>query len=1661
MAPPKAVQQQGLLAQLRNVCKGLGLEKVLATSWNGLREAASAFTLDLSIDIEHISVQKLEALTRSLELASTPEFGTELWEWLAKPVEGSQECVPRVRALLVILGQVCGTSNELIGAAGAAYFALLMADGADQQWSVLFQPGILRQILRAFRCLRRGDLKPKKERRDNERVDDGTADSIMEEGSGEGDKGKEEDVAGGMHAKEALELLRKLSVFFLQRGMGSSVEAGALVVEELAVLMVRPSEETVARHAASALSALVARAGNPDDIRRVAAASIRATMPAVLMTQERLNAFQGTIPRPLQQARIVTLSFWCGLIRSHPELLSPQEHQATPIVDEVQEDDGGSLPKKRGRRKGQDKRATEDDQNASDADGGNGEEPSDDKLDVEADAEGGGEVGCDAEKKVRRRRPRGSGMNDPILAVLELVCILTPDRSEWRSYAADSVMTLLSHAADVERQLEMIECVNTAARRRASVKTKDPTWNREMELNDGDEAPQPLALPICEGTDALAEGALVAPLDSEPRIVPETPSSSERFIAFLERILESERTSSRVLATELAVTSLERSGQLARRGAEDARVELVRKLLMALLSRCADGVPTVRSRALCGVSSALQNLARPGTFSQLLGKITLQCAHPQYLNLPGMFRAAAADEKPTVRRASLTLFDAVVPLLCDPMGLSDEQVALFFDGKVLASLSADESIMVRKAAISSLALLLRTCPFAKTVCQLWVQNVLPLVLDVETSVVERALDELEATVLNPIAESTTCMRAKNEVALLPAVLQQLDSEATEYLQRGLKLLAVRNEGKLPRKFVGALFQWVQECMRPLPLQAWPLAVWSMLEEVTSIDKAGGALAHFDLILDAWRLFSSPVPVEGKRIRIKQGGLGGLEESGYTGGGQAASGPSEGLLGTKILRVLDNLVLAVPEDQMEDLMGSLCAALASFAAPTCMIRALMCTIERIEDAWKARKVYAQRAQERAAWRSSFLKSIQGMLTEYVTANTGAEAAASITPRRLCGALFTLGELAMMDISVISQGVITQVQTIATNTIWRNGERVETDARARGHAFAALGKFCLRKDVLAKKSVELLVLHLNPGESLVVRNNVLVVLGDICSKYTSLVDRFVPHMTDLFRDPGDLLRKQAAMIMASLLSEDFIKFRGLIMLHLLRKQAAMIMASLLSEDFIKFRGLIMLRFIYLLGDPSDAVCNFVECLFARILHSRNATMFSQNFLDVICALNAWHGLANFQGAHGNEDFSLLGSSSRRAKIYRFMLTLMSNDQKFNVCAQIVTTLLAAFVDAEEKIDLPVTTDEPAGQALSDGLALLCCKEMASVLPHKLMSNDQKFNVCAQIVTTLLAAFVDAEEKIDLPVTTDEPAGQALSDGLALLCCKEMRICFTTQRAGQDEDGEADGTGDKAGAEAARGVLSSILKRNMCENIVPVLIQLKNLMEARHSPFLRQLRHCLREILRDFKDDLKTMLAGDAQLANEIAFDLQNPNEEDAQCGDNSVAKESIEKLPLTNFGGASRRVSLASMMKTPGKNTVPLADICEAAATEVAVLSHQVADSPCPSSVIPKARHGSMDSVKKSSMGAAVEASPRPLIRRSSHAATPTRERAVVGSPQHVPSLPVAEMHGASQDVLGFDKLLQDDAMTTAAAPSPSSAAAVQQGGGKRRRHNTQAVEIAAV
>lgn len=1323
------------VAQAKALCNRLQLHQVKPSSWELLRQAECALFLDLQADVEHCSASMLHALDQAITAVAAES--AELWDWLILPASDEDSSLPRLRALLVLLGQACSSGGELAAAAGSAYMSLLAVQGADQQWSILFQPAIFRQILVTLRALRRGDLKPK---RDTEDLPMDAEDVSMEADA--------KDSGSHIPFDEAFLLLSSLSTFLHQRGFGSSLEAHDFCLDELAALMLRPAEERVAREASASLAFLVARS---DDVRKVAAAAMRAVMPAVLMTQERGVVCQTGIPKPLQQGRAVSLNFIRMLMRSHPELLQPQ---ATSIHVEVLKDAEDERPRKRAKK----------------AEEGEG--------DIEAAAEDDEE---EEKPSSRRRRPRGCGIDDPVVAFLELICYLTPDRSEWRTSSADSVLTLLVEAADVERQIALAaRSEERIASRRLPGKTKDPAWERQQE----DSASYPL--PLQDGS--AVEGAIVA--TSEDGCSAQA-SAVDRFLSFLEKMLENERVACRVLATEVAVAAVERSGRLARWSSKDSHGELVKRLMLALVRRSVDAVPTVRTRALNGVAAALQFLARFGDSGQLLRHVALEKGHSQYVDLASLFKAASSDEKPTVRRAALFFFDAALPLLSAPLGLDGARVGSFFEVELMHSLSADESVLVRKSSVSSVALLLRSCPLP-FVCQLWVRSVLPLILDVEGSVSDRALDELEAAVIAPIAETNQA---------LPLVLSYLDSEATEYLQRGLRLLAKRNDGQLPKRFVTSLMSIAKDCVRLRPPYEWPTLVWSMLEEIATMDRSNGM--ELDFVMKAWLQLAAPAKAS-TNASFAEG--------------------RDSILGTKVLRVLEQLVHLAAKDQSAVLLQSIKDQLFSMEAPASLIRAMMCLLQKVEDTSKNKKLAA--SNPKGGWMAAMAKAVQASLADAVRGEL------PVNTSRLASCLFTLGELAMVDASIISESIVAQVQTIATNTIWREGQRIDVDATIRGHAFAALGKLCLKKESLAKKSVELLVLHLNCNESFIVRNNVLIVLGDLCAHYTSLVDRFVPYLTNLLRDQNQLLRKQATMILA----------------------------SLLAEDYIKLRGSILLRFLYVLSDPSDHVRGFAECVFARILHQRNSMMFSQNFLDVICALNGWAGLTSFQAATGNEEFCLQRQPGRRAMIYKFMLALMSS--------------------------------------------------------------DQKFNVCAQIVTTLLAAFVDSEDKIDLPATVASAGGQALSDGLALLCCKEMRICFTTQRASQDDEEIADG--DKSKVEAARGVLSSILKRNMCENIVPVLVQLKNLMEAKHSPFLGQLRHCLREILRDFKDDLKVMLACDPQLAAEIAFDLQ----------EQASSEKSEPKPLLPALNGGSRRVSLGRMMKTttPCRATAtPIADVCHGLVT----------------------------------------------------------------------------------------------------------------------------------
>ena len=61
---------------------------------------------------------------------------------------------------------------------------------------------------------------------------------------------------------------------------------------------------------------------------------------------------------------------------------------------------------------------------------------------------------------------------------------------------------------------------------------------------------------------------------------------------------------------------------------------------------------------------------------------------------------------------------------------------------------------------------------------------------------------------------------------------------------------------------------------------------------------------------------------------------------------------------------------------------------------------------------------------------------------------------------------------------------------------------------------------------------------------VRNNILVALADLCTRYTGLVEPHVGRLAACLRDPCVLIRRHALLLLATLLSRDFLKWRGLL-------------------------------------------------------------------------------------------------------------------------------------------------------------------------------------------------------------------------------------------------------------------------------------------------------------------------------------------------------------------------------------------------------------------------------------------------------------------------------------------------------------------------------------
>jgi condensin-2 complex subunit D3 len=1234
-------------------CCDLGQVPVVA--WEALREANSTFKLDLDINVDHVTPETFTNLATSLRGFKNSCSSTGFWDWLCLSTDDTQmhpcqaddlPTLSRAKALVVMLGHTLGCSTpecaSMAPAAGVVYLTLLEIDGAAQFWGTLFQPVIFHQL---FRIL----IVPLSREGSRSSASGTSGSRILMEGSRilirpASDEGEESGVANGVEAEE---ILGKVEGNLTNI---SSEEARALL-EILVDFLRQPDIQRQWQNSPEVVSMVVARLGQllsrpvDEGVASVAAKSLCALVAgaADVGANELRRTATAVLRVSLPGVLMLPHTVYGSGMQQYVVVAFAQQVRliALRLVTETIESHPELLA-----------------------------------------------VGSRSE----------AGMDDPVLAALQLMCVQCPDRAEFRSAAAESFAIVLVAAAR-------------------------------------------------SNTDG-------------------SKTFVKRTVASLEGLLSCDRASWRGIAAEAATAALLRSDELTAEGDGVLRAQLDTRLLAVLVQRCQDMASTVRARALGGVATAMLSLTNYPEGLEVLKNILLAKEQHPRIDLGRLFEEATMDEKAIPRRAGLVFFDTSVQVLRS-LKIEGRSIASFFNLDAITRLAGDESVLVRKSAISSLSLLLRECPSGK-LPSMWVNHVLPLALDPEAGVAEKAFADIDTLFLGPLSTYWAEGDSMERVNVLLQAIQK-DPEMIEYLKRVLACLVRRQQGTSLQSLTTSLLHLAKKAFA-WPVTEWPVVLWSMLEELAAIKspKLVSPRAACDIIFEAWLILdASSGELSTVRVSIR----------------------------AQIFNILAHVGSLLPGEKQGQLEQCLMVKLESLAMEAEETRPALTALTELGSSRMSSGANVTR------WRAVLARS----LDERISCLKITTADADVT---VCRCLLTFGELVLNDADIaysVSASTVAVLQAIACNTVQHEGSLVAIDPTIRGNAFVALGNLCLQREELAKKTVELFVLHLNAREVFIVRNNVLIILMDLCARYTSLVDRFVACMTDLLRDPHELLRKQSVMVLA----------------------------SLLSEDYIKFKGSIVHRFLYLLSDPSADITKLVECVFMRILHPRNAAIFANTFLDGVCGLNGWAGHPEFQSAVSNKDFTLLKAPRRRAAVYRFMLSAMTN--------------------------------------------------------------EQKFSVCNQMVTSFLAPFTDAETPIDLPRAVGSPGGQALHDVLTLLVCKEMRICFSPKQATQEDEIEQSGApANQIGAEAAQTALAGMFKRVMCEHVVPVLVQLKHVMEAQRSPFLGSLRRCLCEVLKDFKEDLEEILPNDPQLAGEIAFDFAKSGE----IGEKPLSSQSVSLGEVEN-------------------------------------------------------------------------------------------------------------------------------------------------------------------
>uniref|UniRef100_A0A8C3SLZ2 Condensin-2 complex subunit D3 n=1 Tax=Chelydra serpentina TaxID=8475 RepID=A0A8C3SLZ2_CHESE len=813
------------------------------------------------------------------------------------------------------------------------------------------------------------------------------------------------------------------------------------------------------------------------------------------------------------------------------------------------------------------------------------------------------------------------------------------------------------------------------------------------------------------------------------------------FIAWLYRYSHNTKIPYRVFALDVALALLDLPERKPNSSLSvDHQKLLKHKFLVQdmVFGRCSDKAPTVRSKALSSFAYCLEMKA--ATTLESIQELL------QGKEIMVMLRLRAGDEKTNVRKSALQVFMSILKhnvIPCTPEDLS-----------TLQDRCRDPAVSVRKQALQSITELLMTQHNNVMIQKAWLTGVVPVVLDSENSVQEKALDCLDQLLLQCIKHYSKFTHEDRNQTLawdLLALITADNQELSRYLNKAFYIWSQKE--KFSSTFINNVMSHVET--------EHAASAWMLLAKVAG----SSPKLDYSKIIESWDSVSRQ---------------------------QNTSSDTAG----HILCVIGHVAKHLPRNTQGRLIDDIKCWLKEFKCPLEVISSAVEALQKLCHAYTDAPEEAQKLLNQVC--GDLVSVCECYISSIVLKEDGAE---QLQEDLLVRHLFTLGETAQLCPAKVEKRIFLLIQSILASSSPPDGEELPVSqplsqirgsampSVVRAHAFITLGKLCLQHEDLAKKCVAALARELEVSEDVAIRNNVVIVMCDLCIRYTTMVDRYIPNISMCLKDPNPFIRKQTLILLT----------------------------NLLQEEFVKWKESLFFRFVSSLVDPNPDIARFGEFCLVHLLLKRNPVMFSQHFIECIFHFNSYEKHEKYnkfpQSERSKNLFSLKGKDNKgkRMQIYRFLLEHFTDEQRFNITSKISLNVLACFVDGILPLDME------ANELLSDTFEVLSCKEI------KLSAMRSK-----------------PDEDI-----------QPVED--------EMAMANAVMQAAQKK------------------LISQVQKKNFIENIIPIITSLKTLLEQTRIPALRDLMNYLREVMQDYRNEIKDFFAVDKQLAAELEYDMKKYEEQ----------------------------------------------------------------------------------------------------------------------------------------------------------------------------------------